>query len=144
MIVQLEHISKSFSGRVLFSDASFKLEAGQRLALVGANGAGKTTLLNIIAGREDADEGRVVFAKGVTVGYLEQEAIEMPNRPIFDEVLSAQEEILHAEHRLRELEHSLGGNPTEHQLAAAGRARDMFEAMGGYTLDRPGEIIDVF
>ena len=135
MIVQLEHISKSFSGRVLFSDASFKLEAGQRLALVGANGAGKTTLLNIIAGREDADAGRVVFAKGVTVGYLEQEAIEMPNRPIFDEVLSAQEEILNAEHRLRELEHSLGGNPTEQQLAAAGRARDMFEAMGGYTLE---------
>ena len=135
MIVQLENIAKSFSGRVLFSNASLKLEAGQRLALVGANGAGKTTLLNIIAGREDADEGRVVFAKGVTVGYLEQEAIEMPERPIFDEVLSAQEEILQAEHRLRELEHSLGDNPTEQQLAAAGRARDMFEAMGGYTLE---------
>ncbi len=135
MIVQLENIAKSFSGRVLFSNASLKLEAGQRLALVGANGAGKTTLLNIIAGREDADEGRVVFARGVTVGYLEQEAIEMPERPIFDEVMSAQEEILQAEHRLRELEHSLGDKPTEQQLAAAGRARDMFEAMGGYTLE---------
>ena len=135
MIVQLEHISKSFSGRTLFSDASFKLEAGQRLALVGPNGAGKTTLLNIIAGREDADEGQVVFAKGVTAGYLEQEAIEMPDRPIFDEVMSAQEEILEAEHKLRELEASLGDNPSAQQLKAAGRARDMFEAMGGYTLE---------
>ena len=84
MIVQLEHISKSFSSRTLFSDVNFKLEAGQRLALVGPNGAGKTTLLNIIAGREDADEGRVVFAKGVSIGYLEQEAIEMAERSIFD------------------------------------------------------------
>ncbi|MBQ9021876.1 MAG: ABC-F family ATP-binding cassette domain-containing protein [Eggerthellaceae bacterium] len=135
MIVQLEHISKSFSSRTLFSDVNFKLEAGQRLALVGPNGAGKTTLLNIIAGREDADEGRVVFAKGVSIGYLEQEAIEMAERSIFDEVLSAQRNVLDAEQRLRSIEASLGTHPTQAQLTAAGRARDAYEAMGGYTLE---------
>ena len=130
MIMQVEHLSKSFGGRTLFSDVTFKLEEYDRLALVGPNGAGKTTMLNIISGREDADEGRILFAKGARVGYLEQEAIEMPDRPIFEEVMSSQVEILEAEQRLHELEESLGDNPTERQLAAAGRARDAYEMLG--------------
>lgn len=135
MIMQLEHIAKSFGGRTLFHDVTFRLEEYDRLALVGPNGAGKTTLLNIVAGMEDADEGRVLFAKGARVGYLEQEAIEMPDRPIFEEVLSSQVEVLDAEQRLHQLEASLGENPTDQQLAAAGRARDAYEVLGGYTLE---------
>ena len=135
MIMQLEHIAKSFGGRTLFSDVNLRLEEYDRLALVGPNGAGKTTLLNIISGREDADEGRVMFAKGAHVGYLEQEAIEMADRPIFEEVMSSQTEILAAERRLRELENGLGDHPTEKQLAAAGRARDNYERLGGYTIE---------
>lgn len=135
MIVQLEHITKAFGSRVLFSAVSLRLEEHDRLALVGPNGAGKTTLLNIIAGLDDADEGRVLFAKGVQVGYLEQEAIEMEVRSIFEEVISSQEEVLSAEVRLRQLETSLGDNPSEAALVAAGRARDAYEALGGYTLE---------
>ena len=135
MILQLEQISKSFGGRTLFSDVSLRLEEYDRLALVGPNGAGKTTLLNIVSGREDADAGRVVLAKGARVGYLEQEAIEMEERPIFEEVMASQVEILEAEQRLHKLEASLGENPTEQQLAAAGRARDAYEVLGGYTIE---------
>ncbi len=135
MIMQVEHISKSFGGRVLFSDASFRLEAHDRLALVGPNGAGKTTMLNIITGHEDADEGRIVFARGAQVGYLEQEAIEMEDRSIFEEVIASQSEILEAERRLAALEQGLGDNPTPQQLAACGRARDLYESMGGYVLE---------
>ena len=135
MIMQVEHISKSFGGRTLFSDVTFRLEEYDRLALVGPNGAGKTTLLNIISGQEDADEGRILFAKGARVGYLEQEAIEMEDRPIFDEVMSSQVEVLEAEQRLRKLEAELGENPSDQQLAAAGRARDAYERLGGYTIE---------
>ncbi len=135
MILQLEHISKSFGGRLLFSDVTFRLEEYDRLALVGPNGAGKTTLLNIISGQEDADEGRILFAKGARVGYLEQEAIEMQQRPIFEEVMSSQVEVLEAEQRLYALEEALGENPTEQQLVAVGRARDAYEHLGGYTIE---------
>lgn len=135
MILQIENISKSFGGDDLFSGASFRLEEGDRLALVGPNGAGKTTLLNIIAGEEDADSGNVVLARGARVGYLEQEAIEMGASPVFEEVMSAQDEVLKAEKRLQELESALGDSPTEEQLAAAGRARDSYEMLGGYTLE---------
>lgn len=135
MILQLEHISKSFGSRVLFSDVSLRLEAYDRMALVGPNGAGKTTLLNIISGEDAPDDGKVLFAKGSTVGYLEQEAIEMQDRPIFEEVVSSQVEVLEAERRLRALESELGENPTEAQLDAAGRARTAYEMLGGYILD---------
>ena len=105
------------------------------MALVGPNGAGKTTMLKIITGHEDADSGNVVFAKGAVVGYLEQEAIEMEDRSIFDEVISSQQEILEAEQRLHELETSLNENSTPEKLAACGRARERYEALGGYRLE---------
>ena len=135
MIMQLEHIAKSFGGRQLFHDVTFRLEEYERLALVGPNGAGKTTMLNIISGQEDADEGRVLFAKGARVGYLEQEAIEMADQPIFEEVMSSQVEVLEAERRLHKLEAELGEAPTPQQLAAAGRVRDAYEVLGGYTIE---------
>ncbi len=135
MILQTEHISKAYGGRQLFKDVTFRLEEYDRLALVGPNGAGKTTLLNIISGEDDPDEGRILFAKGARVGYLEQEAIEMGEAPVFEEVISSQVEVLDAERRLRQLEDSLGENPTEQQLAACGRARDAYEMMGGYSLE---------
>ena len=133
--MQVSHLTKSFGGRTLFSDVTFKLEDHDRLALVGPNGAGKTTMLRIITSQEDADEGEVYFARGARVGYLEQEAIEMGDNPIFEEVLSSQTEVLDAERRLRKLETELGANPTEKQLAAAGRARDEYEALGGYSIE---------
>ena len=135
MIMQLEHISKAFGGRELFSQVSFRLEAGDRLALVGPNGAGKTTLLNIISGEEDADEGKVVLARGATLGYLEQEAIEMEDNTIFEEVMSSQAEVLEAEQRLHALEADLGPEPTEAQLSAVGKARERYELLGGYTIE---------
>ena len=135
MSLQLEHLTKSYGGRTQFSDATLRLEANDRLALVGPNGAGKTTMLNIISGEDDPDSGNVVLAHGAQVGYLKQEAIEMEDRPIFDEVISSQVEVLEAEKRLHELEAALGENSTPEQLAACGRARDAFEMMGGYTLE---------
>ncbi len=133
--MQVSHLTKSFGGRTLFSDVTFKLEDHDRLALVGPNGAGKTTMLRIITSQEDADEGEVYFAHGARVGYLEQEAIEMGDNPIFEEVLSSQTEVLAAERRLRKLETELGANPTEKELLAAGRARDEYEALGGYSIE---------
>lgn len=134
MILQLEKITKSFGARVLFENVSLRLEEHDRIALVGPNGAGKTTMLKIISGKEAPDSGRVLFAKGAKVGYLEQEAIEMGDRSIFDEVMSSQSEVVEQEKRMLELEASLGSNPSESKLAAYGKARDLYESMGGYSL----------
>ena len=135
MIIQLESVAKSYGGRQLFDDVSLQLNEHDRLALVGPNGAGKTTLLNIIAGRDDPDTGRILFAKGAQVGYLTQDAIEMEERSILEEVLSSQTEVLDAERRLRELEAALTEDATEAELRAAGKAREQFELLGGYVFE---------
>ena len=93
-------------------------------------------MLNIISGREDADEGRILFAKGARVGYLEQEAIEMDDRPIFEEVMSSPG----GDSGSRAAPARAGGvswatTPPSAQLAAAGRARDAYEMLGGYTIE---------
>ena len=140
MILQLEHIAKSYGARVLFSGVSYKLEDHDRLALVGPNGAGKTTLMNIIAGEDSPDEGNVVLAKGAHIGYLKQEAIEMGDAEVFEEVLSAQTRILDVEKRLHAIERELSETASEgarhdRLLAEYGRLRDQYETMGGYQLE---------
>ncbi len=79
--MQIEKLSKAFGSRVLFSDMSFGLEQGDKVALVATNGSGKTTLLNIIAGREDYQSGQITFRRDIRVGYLEQ-------NPSFDGALT--------------------------------------------------------
>ncbi len=133
--MQIEHVSKSFGSRELYKDVTLRLEKGDRLALVGPNGAGKTTLLKIITGIDTPDGGRILFSKGATVGYLAQEAIEMGDRAIYDEVVSSQHEVIEAEQRLHELEEKLASNPSQQDLDAYGRASDAFERMDGYTLE---------
>ncbi len=135
MILQLENIEKSYGGRLLFSGVNVRLKERDRLALVGPNGAGKTTLLNIISGKDAADAGKIVLARDARIGYLEQEAIEMQDNPVFEEVLSAQSEVVRMEQKLKELEENLGTHPTPEQLKEAGAARDAYEMMGGYTLE---------
>ena len=69
MIMQLEHIAKSFGGRQLFHDVTFRLEEYDRLALVGPNGAGKTTMLNIIGGLDKYTEGDLIINGRSTKEY---------------------------------------------------------------------------
>lgn len=71
--LQVERLTKSFGERVLFQDISLSIEQGDRIGLIAANGTGKTTLLNIIVGRMDYQSGQIVTAKGLTIGYLEQD-----------------------------------------------------------------------
>ena len=139
MIVQVDKLTKSFGGRTLFSDASFQINARERYALVGPNGAGKTTMLKMIMGVETPDSGNIYFAKNTSVGYLEQEAIEISGRSVIDEVLSSATEIRALEKRIAELEHLLSdpAHVQDHEqlLEEYGRARNRFEAADGYEIE---------
>ena len=139
MIVQVDKLTKSFGGRTLFSDASFQINARERYALVGPNGAGKTTMLKMIMGVETPDSGNIYFAKNTSVGYLEQEAIEISGRSVIEEVLSSATEIRALEKRIAELEHLLSdpAHVQDHEqlLEEYGRARNRFEAADGYEIE---------
>src|SRR6185295_8760022 len=72
-MIGISKLGKSFGGRTLFEDASFKLNPGSRYGLVGANGSGKTTFLKILAGDEPATLGAVSIPKDARVSFLRQD-----------------------------------------------------------------------
>ncbi len=84
-ILTLDHITKSYTGRKLFEDASFYLQEGEKVGVLGINGTGKSTLLRIIAGVEEPDDGKVIRAGNVTVQML----VQSPEFEAEDTVLSA-------------------------------------------------------
>ena len=75
------NISKIYSTRTLFSDLTFNMVAGDRIALIGANGSGKTTLLDILAGDTAPETGNITKQRNVTMGYLKQEASSFTGKP---------------------------------------------------------------
>lgn len=79
--LQIDGLTKSVGDRVLFADMTLGVYEGDKIGLVARNGAGKSTMLNIITGHEDYDSGKIVFSKGIRVGYLAQ-------TPSFEEGMS--------------------------------------------------------
>ena len=73
-LITVSSLTKSFGAMDLFTNISFTVAKGSRLALVGPNGVGKTTLLRIIVGADEASSGEVHRARGARIGYLPQEA----------------------------------------------------------------------
>lgn len=139
MIALADKISKSFGGRVLYSNATLQLNAGERWALVGPNGAGKTTLLKIIMGLESADEGTVSFAKDATLGYLEQETELMGNKTALNEVIESAHEIKQWERKVNDLSLKIADTPEgatlNKYLEDYAHAMERFEHLGGYELE---------
>ena len=72
-MISIDNVTIRFGAFVLFDRVSFQVNPGDRIGLVGRNGAGKTTILNLIDGRQDPDEGKVVKNSGNEVGYLPQQ-----------------------------------------------------------------------
>lgn len=76
-IVTIEHLTKSYTERLLFDDTAFSVSEGEKIGLIGINGTGKSTLLKIVAGLEEPDQGTVVRSRGLDIRYL-------PQNPEFD------------------------------------------------------------
>lgn len=86
--LEIQHLTKSFGDRLLFADISLGVGERQHVGLIARNGTGKSTLLNILAGRDVADSGEVVFRKGLRVGYLEQTPAYDPTLSVLDACFS--------------------------------------------------------
>ena len=71
-IINIEHISKIFGGKVNFDDVSCGISEGEKIGVIGINGTGKTTLLRVLAGLEQPDEGQVITQNGIRIAYLQQ------------------------------------------------------------------------
>lgn len=138
MILNVMNISKSYGVRTLFADASFRVNEKDRIALVGPNGAGKTTMMNILAGHDVPDSGQIVYAKNTTLGFLEQESIEMDGKSVIDEVMTSVADVAAMGDKLAEIELALeNSNQQDHErlLEEYGRLRTRYEARDGYNIE---------
>lgn len=110
-LLTMEGVSKLFTDRVLFNNASLGINEGDKIGVLGINGTGKSTLLKMIAGMEEPDEGSIIQGKKVRIAYLPQTPLFEENLSILDNVIKGKK----AEEEYRNLE---------------GEARAMLERLG--------------
>ena len=136
-MIAFNRIGKQYGRQVLFVDASFQLNPGEKVGLVGPNGSGKTTLFRMIVGEEAPDDGTVSVPKKLTVGYFRQDVEEMSGRSVIDEAIAGTRlGALH--HELDDLQHALADPARavelDRLLARFGEVQEEYEHLGGYAL----------
>src|SRR6202034_4148205 len=107
-MISLSNINKKSGRQLIFVEASFQLNPGEKVGLVGPNGAGKTTLFRMIVGEEDPDEGEVSVPKKLTIGYFRQDVEEMSGRSVLDEAIAGSGRVGDLHHELEALQHAMG------------------------------------
>src|SRR5229473_2103464 len=119
-MISLNKVTKQYGKQLIFVEASFQLNPGERAGLVGPNGSGKTTLFRMIVGEESADDGDVSVPKKITIGYFRQDIEEMSGRSVLDET----DKILDRFGHVQEDYSHLGGYELEAQ------AREVLHGLG--------------
>jgi len=149
-IVSVIQVGKSYGAERVFAGVSFQIEANDRIGLVGPNGEGKSTLLNLITGREEPDEGSIVIARNVRIGYLTQTIDFQPQNSLREEMRTVFAEVRAWEHELSELALELATPAAqadsalhEQLLKRYDELQTRFELAGGYTYEnRIDQVLD--
>ena len=136
MLLNVSHIYKSYGEDNIIKDATFTVDEGSKVAIVGNNGTGKSTLLKIIIGEIAADDGEVTLKKDATMGYLAQYQEDAFSSNILNTVLSAREDLLSMEKRLSEMEakmSSVDNSEMAKFMDDYHKLQHQFDLKGGYT-----------
>jgi ATPase subunit of ABC transporter with duplicated ATPase domains len=139
-MIAFSRISKQYGRQVLFVEASFQLNPGERVGLVGPNGSGKTTLFRMIVREESPDEGEVSVPKRLTIGYFRQDVEEMAGRSVLDETIAGCGRVGELHHELEALQHEMSeperdGRSLEVILERFGEVQEEYDHLGGYALE---------
>jgi ATPase subunit of ABC transporter with duplicated ATPase domains len=138
-MISFSKVSKQYGRQVLFVDASFQLNPGEKVGLVGPNGSGKTTLFRMIMGEEVADEGDVSVPKKLTIGYFRQDVEEMAGRSVLDEAILGSGRVGDLHHELEQLQNAMSdpahGADMERILTRFGEVQEEYDHLGGYALE---------
>src|SRR6266700_5648046 len=115
-MVSFSNINKQYGKQLVFVDASFQLNPGEKVGLVGPNGSGKTTLFRMIVGEEQPDDGDVSVPKKLTIGYFRQDVSEMSGRSVLDEAIAGSGRLGTLHHQLEDLQHALGDSSRANEM----------------------------
>lgn len=134
--IRMIGLGKSFGVRQVFSNVSFEIKEGDRIALVGPNGAGKSTLLKCILGIEELDEGQVVISPVASIGYLQQD-VNLGDASLAEEIETAWEDVHVLENKLQELTTYLATHEaSESDLQRLDYLQNRLEWLGGYDYEQ--------
>src|SRR2546430_2632431 len=138
-MISFSRINKQYGRQVLFVDASFQLNPGEKVGLVGPNGAGKTTLFRMITGEETPDDGDVSVPKKLTIGYFRQDVEEMAGRSVLDEAIAGSGRLGDLHHELHDLQQAMAdpdrADELDTILARFGEVQEEYDHLGGYALE---------
>ena len=138
-MIAFANINKQYGKQVLFVDASFQLNPGEKVGLVGPNGAGKTTIFRMITGEEAPDEGDVTVPRKLTIGYFRQDVEEMSGRSVLDEAIAGSGRVGDLHHELEELQHAMSdpsrAGEMDKILERFGEVQEEYDHLGGYALE---------
>jgi ATPase subunit of ABC transporter with duplicated ATPase domains len=138
-MISFSSVSKQYGRQLLFVEASFQLNPGEKVGLVGPNGSGKTTLFRMITGDEEADEGEISIPKKLTIGYFRQDVEEMAGRSVLDEAIAGSGRTGALHHELEALQHALAdparAGDMDRILGRFGHVQEEYEHLGGYALE---------
>src|SRR3954465_6930347 len=138
-MISFSKVSKQYGKQILFVDASFQLNPGEKVGLVGPNGSGKTTLFRMVVGEEVPDEGDVSVPKKLTIGYFRQDVEEMSGRSVLDEAVAGSGRVGDLHHELEELQHDMGdpakADDMDRILSRFGEVQEEYDHLGGYALE---------
>src|SRR5258707_4746554 len=138
-MISFSRVSKQYGRQILFVDAAFELNAGEKVGLVGPNGAGKTTLFRMIVGEETPDEGDVSVPKKMTIGYFRQDVEEMSGRSVLDEAILGSGRVGDLHHQLEQLQNAMSdpaqADDLERILTRFGEVQEEYDHLGGYALE---------
>jgi ATPase subunit of ABC transporter with duplicated ATPase domains len=137
-VVELNNVTMQFGGAVLFLDASFKINPGEKVGLVGPNGAGKTTIFRLILGEQRPDEGNVDRPRRLTIGYFRQDFADFGDRSVLAEAIAGAGDLARLGEELGRLEARLDDCDApdyDQVLERYGEVQSHFAAGGGYDLE---------
>src|ERR1035438_7338969 len=138
-MISFSGIHKQYGKQLIFVDASFQLNPGEKVGLVGPNGSGKTTLFRMVVGEEAPDEGEVSVPKKVTIGYFHQDVEEMAGRSVLDEAIAGSGRVGDLHYELEELHRAMElpgqSDDMDRILARFGDVQHEYEHLGGYALE---------
>jgi ATPase subunit of ABC transporter with duplicated ATPase domains len=138
-VISFSNINKQYGRQLIFVDASFQLNPGEKVGLVGPNGAGKTTLFRMVVGEEAPDEGEVSVPKKLTIGYFRQDVEEMTGRSVLDEAIAGSGRVGGLHHELEDLHRAMSdpaqADDLDRILERFGHVQEEYEHLGGYSLE---------
>jgi len=138
-MISFSNINKQYGKQLIFVEASFQLNPGERVGLVGPNGAGKTTLFRMVVGEETADEGEISVPKKLSIGYFRQDVEEMKGRSVIDEAIAGSGRVGDLHHELEDLHKSMEdpeqADNMDRILERFGHVQEEYEHLGGYALE---------